>query len=148
MTTETHPIPASEDITPAMKKVLDTSYFRACDQALQFASMGFSPRMVISSVEIEWQLARHPEWDDAIYILAHAYRHRVQSCTRKIQIQGESPVRDVLPMPGELINGLSAQRFVTCACGREFATTENYRRCGVCRAKTNEMDSGFSEGIM
>ncbi|MEO5336903.1 MAG: hypothetical protein H7841_08415 [Magnetospirillum sp. WYHS-4] len=59
----------------ACQAVLDGSHAIAIEQALWAVEAGYTPREVIEACGHAWS-ARAPSWDDAVYVLAMAWRRQ------------------------------------------------------------------------
>ena len=127
----------------AVETVEQSSHSKAVEQAKQFAEMDMTPRDVIAIAGYKWP--QHlPTWDDAIRVMAEAHMRLTGAPSRPHPIIVE-PVR---PLPGELIHELPPLRFVTCSCGTEFQTTQDFRFCPLCRMRAGRMGTdGFTGEI-
>lgn len=130
----------------ALDGIRSTSYARAVEQAISFAENGGTPLAAIHSVNMNWN-SDSPSWDDAIYVLAYAWRRTCSSIPRSAFEVHRNPAPDVrLPKPQPVIATADKEprRVIECMrCSQEFLSHgPGNRHCIRCVRKLNKKAAG------
>ena len=118
--------------------IKNTSYALAIEQVLLMAQNGQTPAQIIKSTNVDW-MKPNPTWDDAVYVLAYAYRVMPLRASKHPKGSGEA----CAPRP---LHATSKDRDCL-SCGETFRSRGSSNQiCPKCHERNKQYDGKLIEG--